>query len=74
MATRLREAGIRIAILAVPADAAQATANALVAAGVGAILSYAPVSLTVPPGVTVSYSDPVVQLQQMTYHLVVEEK
>ena len=74
MATRLREEGIRIAILAVPADAAQATANALVAAGVGAILSYAPVSLTVPPGVTVSYSDPVVQLQQMTYHLVVEEK
>jgi len=27
------------------------------------------VSLTVPPGVAVSYSDPVVQLQQMTYHL-----
>jgi redox-sensing transcriptional repressor len=69
MADRLREAGIRIAILAVPADAAQATADALVAAGVEAILSYAPVSLVVPPGVAVSYSDPVVQLQQMTYHL-----
>ena len=43
--------------------------DALVDAGVRAILSYAPVSLTVPPGVAVSYSDPVVQLQQMTYHL-----
>jgi len=41
----------------------------LVEAGVRAILSYAPVSLTVPHGVQVSYSDPVVQLQQMTYYL-----
>ena len=73
MAARLRDEGIRIAILAVPADAAQATADALVDAGVRAILSYAPVSLTVPPGVAVSYSDPVVQLQQMTYHLPVDE-
>jgi redox-sensing transcriptional repressor len=39
---------------------------------VRAILSYAPVSVNVPPGVYVSYSDPVVQLQQMTYHLALE--
>lgn len=69
----LRREGIRIAILAVPADAAQATADRLVAAGVRAILSYAPVSLTVPEGVYVSYSDPVVQLQQMTYYLLPEK-
>ena len=61
--------GIAVAILAVPADAAQETVDRLVAAGVRAILSYAPVSLTVPPGVHVSYSDPVVQLQQMAYYL-----
>lgn len=61
--------GIQIAILAVPADAAQETTDRLVKAGVKAILSYAPVSLTVPTGVYVSYSDPVVQLQQMTYYL-----
>ncbi len=71
--TALRADGIQIAILAVPADAAQATAERLVAAGVRAILSYAPASLTVPPGVYVSYSDPVVQLQQMTYYLLPEE-
>ena len=69
MTAALRRGGIQIAILAVPAGAAQATADALVAAGVRAILSYAPVSLSVPEGVHVSYSDPVVQLQEMTYYL-----
>jgi len=69
MEARLRAEGIQIAILAVPAAAAQETTDRLVAAGVRSILSYAPVSLSVPPGVHVSYSDPVVQLQQMTYHL-----
>ncbi len=72
MGIALRAEGIQIAILAVPADVAQSTADALVESGVKAILSYAPVSLTVPPGVYVSYSDPVVQLQQMTYHLVLD--
>ena len=67
--TTLPARGIAVAILAVPADAAQETVDRLVAAGVRAILSYAPVSLTVPPGVHVSYSDPVVQLQQMAYYL-----
>ncbi len=65
----VRAQHIEVAILAVPADAAQATADRLAAAGVRAILSYAPISLTVPPGVHVSYSDPVVQLQQMAYYL-----
>lgn len=70
----LRGQEIRIAILAVPADVAQATTDQLVRAGIKAILCYAPVSLTVPPGVFVSYSDPVVQLQQMAYHLAAERK
>lgn len=69
MEQALRSRGIQIAVLAVPAESAQATTDRLVKAGVKAILSYAPVSLTVPEGVHVSYSDPVVQLQQMAYHL-----
>ncbi len=73
MVESLRQQGIQIAILAVPANVAQATTNTLVEAGVKAILSYAPVSLSVPEGVFVSYSDPVVQLQQMTYHLALLE-
>lgn len=60
---------IQIAILAVPAGAAQEIANRLVSAAVKAILNYAPVNLTVPPDVQVSYADPVIQLQRMTYYL-----
>lgn len=73
MVESLRQQDIQIAILAVPANVAQATTHTLVEAGVKAILSYAPVSLSVPEGVFVSYSDPVVQLQQMTYHLALLE-
>lgn len=61
--------GIRVVILAVPADAAQEITDTLVAAGVRAILNYAPLSLSVPDDVHVQYSDPVVQLQHMTYYL-----
>jgi redox-sensing transcriptional repressor len=65
----VEENGIQIAIVAVPPEAAQETADRLVGAGVEAILNYAPIRLTVPSSVHVSYSDPVVQLQHMTYYL-----
>ncbi len=65
----LAESGVKMAILVVPASAAQAITDQLVAAGVCAILSYAPIHLKVPAGVHVSYSDPVVQLQRMTFYL-----
>ena len=61
--------GVRVAILAVPASAAQEIADMLVSAGVKSILSYAPINLDAPPGVQVRYSDPVVQLQRMTFYL-----
>lgn len=60
---------IRVAILTIPANAAQSITDRLVEAGVTSILSYAPITLTVPTGVRVSYSDPVIQLQQMAYYL-----
>ena len=41
----------------------------LVKVGIKSILSYAPINLVAPDGVQVRYSDPVVQLQQMTYYL-----
>lgn len=66
---RIKQEQIELAILAVTADAAQALTDRLVEGGVRAILSYAPISLAVPEGVVVSYSDPVVQLQRMTYYL-----
>ncbi|MFW5942293.1 MAG: redox-sensing transcriptional repressor Rex [bacterium] len=65
----IRREKVQMAILAVPADAAQEITDRLVEAGVRAILTYAPISLVVPDGVYVQYSDPVVQLQRMTYYL-----
>ncbi len=65
----IRQKHIEIAIIAVPAEHAQEVAEQLVASGVRAILNYAPINLTLPPEVHVSYSDPVVNLQSITYYL-----
>jgi redox-sensing transcriptional repressor len=67
--TDVRQAGIRVAMISTPGHAAQAVADQLVTAGVGAILNYAPINLTVPEDVRVQYIDPVIHLQRMTYYL-----
>ncbi|HSH01085.1 MAG TPA: redox-sensing transcriptional repressor Rex [Anaerolineae bacterium] len=64
------EEKIQVAILAVPAEAAQGLTDLIVKAGIRAILNYAPINLTVPDGVQVMHSDPVIQMQRMTYYLV----
>lgn len=69
MVETIQKAGIKIAMLCVPASAAQEVANRLVQAGVKAILNYAPISLNVPPGVRVQYLDPSIGLQRMAYYL-----
>src|SRR5262249_12844165 len=51
LAPALAAKGIRVAILAVPPPAAQEVADQLVAAGIGAILSYVPMVVKVPPHV-----------------------
>lgn len=61
--------GVRVAMLAVPAQAAQAVADRLIASGIEAILCYAPTSLVAPESVRVQYIDPVLHLQHMTYYL-----
>lgn len=60
---------VRIAMLAVPAAAAQPVTDRLIACGVRGILCYAPTSISVPPGVQVQYTDPVLHLQHMTFYL-----
>jgi redox-sensing transcriptional repressor len=65
----IRKNSVRIAMLAVPAEAAQAVSDRLVAVGVRAILNYAPITLAAPPDVHVQYIDPVMHLQRMTYYL-----
>jgi redox-sensing transcriptional repressor len=65
----IQSSRIKLAMLCVPAAAAQEVTNMLVTAGVKAILNYAPISLNVPAGVRVQYLDPSIGLQRMTYYL-----
>lgn len=69
----IREQGIKLAIVAVPAARAQEVADRLVEAGVRALLNYAPVVIQVPDGVWVRHIDPVAVLHSMTYYLAREE-
>ncbi len=65
----VRKANVRVAMVCVPAAAAQEVTNQLVEGGVKAILNYAPISLSVPEGVRVQYLDPSIGLQRMAYYL-----
>ncbi len=69
IATVVRERRVRMAIVAVSAEHAQEVVDILVAAGVEAILNYAPVIVQVPEGVWVRHIDPVSLLHSMTYYL-----
>jgi redox-sensing transcriptional repressor len=69
MTKEIKNAGIKVVMLCVPAAEAQQVANQLIEAGVQGILNYAPVSLAVPEGVKVQYIDPAIGLQRITYYL-----
>ena len=69
MEEELRNSGIKIAMLTLPASEAQKAAERLVNAGVKAILNYAPISLILPEDIRVQYINPVQNLQHMTYYL-----
>jgi redox-sensing transcriptional repressor len=63
------ERGLRVAILAVPPAEAQQVTDTLAEAGIKAILSYAPTTLSVPPQVRLQHNDAAAQLQRMAYYL-----
>lgn len=65
----LKERGVEIVILTTPADHAQPVADRVVAAGVRAILNFAPATLDVPDGVKVRPVDLSVELQVLSFHL-----
>ncbi len=69
MPERIRTMQVRVAIIAVPAAAAQQVADMLVESGIKAILNYAPAVLRVPSDVRVNDIDPVAALQALTYYL-----
>ncbi|QDV38086.1 redox-sensing transcriptional repressor Rex [Tautonia plasticadhaerens] len=59
--------GLRLAMICVPADAAQRVADQVVSAGIRGILNFAPTSLFVPPEVSVVAVDLSVQLEHLAY-------
>ena len=59
---------VAIGVLAVPAESAQDAAERLVRSGVTSILTFAPVLLDVPLGVTVRPVDLASELQILSYH------
>lgn len=58
---------IELGLVAVPASHAQAVADQLVAAGVGGIVNFAPVTLTVPEGISKVGVDLARELEQVTF-------
>jgi redox-sensing transcriptional repressor len=58
---------IRLAILSVPADVAQAVADRIVASGIPGILNFAPTTLAVPSSTSVVAVDLSVQLEHLAY-------
>ena len=57
----------RLAIVAVPAPAAQRVADQLIAVGVRGILNFAPTRLNSPPDVTVLNIDVAAELEQLSF-------
>ncbi|PFG34143.1 redox-sensing transcriptional repressor [Sanguibacter antarcticus] len=60
--------GVSIVVIAVPGDRAQEVCDAVVAAGVREILSFAPCALQVPPGVELRSVDVGSELQILAFH------
>ena len=67
LAEIIRTRDIRVAIIAVPPEAAQEVADRLVEAGVRGILNFAPARLRVPEGVYVEDLDMTVSLEKVAY-------
>jgi len=67
--TFVREQSIKLAILCVPAEFAQAVVNRLVAAGVQGILNFSPLLLEVPAEVTVNNVDLALELEHLSYFI-----
>jgi redox-sensing transcriptional repressor len=63
----IAENHVKLAILCVPAEAAQEAANELVAAGVQGILNFSPSVLQVPEAVTVNSVDLALELENLSY-------
>jgi redox-sensing transcriptional repressor len=65
----VRRANIRIAVIAVPAEAAQSVVNTVISAGIKAVLNFSPGTLKVPPDVKLKSVDLTVSLESLSFFL-----
>lgn len=72
-ATRAADAGIHIAVIAVPGEAAQGAAELAVRCGIQAILNFSPGTLKVPAGVKLKNVDLTVSLESLSFFLARED-
>jgi redox-sensing transcriptional repressor len=65
----VRREGIRIAVIAVPAPAAQHVLNLVIASGIKAVLNFSPGTLQAPPDVKLKSVDLTVSLESLSFFL-----
>jgi redox-sensing transcriptional repressor len=69
----IRQHSIKLAIMTVPAEAAQEVADQLIAAGVRGLLNFAPVSLQLPSDIALNAVDLAVSLEQLSFQVNVQQ-
>jgi len=69
-----RGEAVQIAVVAVPAAAAQAVVDLAAAAGVPAILNFAPIRIRIPPSVRLRNVDLKIQLENLAFRLAQRER
>lgn len=67
LSERIPALGAELAVLTVPAEAAQDVADVLVKAGIRGVLNFAPVLLKLPPRVKLVTVDLAIQLEQLAF-------
>jgi len=69
LAEIVRQRGVKMAILTVPASAAQEVANTLVQCGITGILNFSPIVLHVPEDVMVNDVNLAIELENLSYFI-----
>ena len=65
----VRDRGVSIGVITVPAQEAQSVADTLIAAGVKGIWNFAPTKLNVPPTIPLVNEDLSISLSALSYHM-----
>jgi redox-sensing transcriptional repressor len=69
MSEIVRKRGVKMAIMTVPATAAQDVANQVIEAGITGILNFAPIVLHVPDEVMVNNVNLAIELENLSYFI-----